>query len=175
MSPTSTADEAEVSKAFSVPLPSVVRTQPSSPESQEGSDDYSQIIVYGPPPSQSPQNSKKRKLSNASVSSTSSTLSIPLPLTPEEQSAREADLDARLPKRLRAAKEEGVKEGWLQPDWRAKAVMKDRIKEIKARKRTREESENDTGSTGAANPFGGHSVSARLVQSGARAIRPRKT
>lgn len=183
MSSTSTADEAEVSNAFSVPsrpegksgLLSGVHAQPSPPESQEGSDDDSQIVVYGPPPSQPSQHSKKRKFSNASVSSTSTTLELLPPLTPEEQSAREADLDARVPKRLRTAREEGVKEGWLPPDWRAKAVMTDRIKEMrKTRKRTREESETDAGSTGATNPFESHSAPAQPVQSGARTIRPRK-
>ncbi|KAJ1306632.1 hypothetical protein OPQ81_007628 [Rhizoctonia solani] len=82
MSSTSTADEAEVSNAFSVPMCPDGRLNPaidapgriSPPNSQGESEDDSQTVIYGPPPAQLVQ-SKKRKLSDASVASTSSVMS----------------------------------------------------------------------------------------------------
>ncbi|KAH7335458.1 hypothetical protein B0J17DRAFT_670260 [Rhizoctonia solani] len=94
-SSTSTADEAEIATAFSVPMFPDDRLSPSAdasgqispPNSQEESDDGSQTTIYGPPPAQPAQQSKRRKLSDASVASTSSVLSTLPSLTPEEQSS----------------------------------------------------------------------------------------
>jgi hypothetical protein len=156
LSSTSTADEAEISNAFSVPLPPQDKSSPppsayvqaSLSEVQESDDEYP-TAIYGPPPSQPPQQSKKRKLSDASTSSTSSTLSILPPLPPEEQNAREAALDARFSKRLRVARQDGVNEGWVPSDWKARVVMADRIKDMRrTRKRTRDDLEKDVGDTG---------------------------
>ncbi|KAG8744990.1 hypothetical protein FRC10_009098 [Ceratobasidium sp. 414] len=143
LSSTSTADEAEISTAFSVPstsqprpskLPSASHAQTSTPPRDPDSDDDSRTVIYGPPSQPrlrvSPQ--KKRKLSDASTSTTTSTASPPPPLDAEEQSAREAALDNRFSKRLRMVRQEGIKEGWVPPDWKARVVMADRIKEAKA-------------------------------------------
>ncbi|QRV88715.1 hypothetical protein RhiJN_16733 [Ceratobasidium sp. AG-Ba] len=148
-SATSTADEAEVSTAFSVPTvvypdsskhTSTSQAQTSTPpHNADSDDDDSQTVIYGPPPSQPllrVPSFKKRKLSDASDSTTTSTASIPPPLRPEEQAAREGALDNRFSKRLRTARQQGVKEGWVPPDWKARVVMADRIKEMKnSRKR----------------------------------------
>lgn len=140
--------------------------QTGATKGQESDDDLT--IIYGPPPSQ-PHQPKKRKLSNVSISSTSSTLSI-LPLTPEEQDAREAALDARLSKRLQAARQEGVKEGWVPPDWKGRIVMADRIKEMKrAKKRKIDELEKGVSTHGTVG--GAPTASTRPAQSSARAVR----
>ncbi|CAE6502549.1 unnamed protein product [Rhizoctonia solani] len=176
-SSTSTADEAEISTAFSVPTfpddrlsPSVdAPGQISPPNSQGESDDDSQTIVYGPPPAQLAQQSKRRKLSDASVASTSSVLSTLPSLTPEEQSAKESVLESRFSKRYKAACQEGVKEGWVAPDWKAKAVLRDRIKEVRrTTKRRRDELEKDPGAGITAQA----TLSTKVGQNGARLIRP---
>ncbi|CAE7074911.1 unnamed protein product [Rhizoctonia solani] len=178
MSSTSTADEAEVSAAFSVPtLPgggfsSFIDTagRISPPNSQGESDDDSRTIIYGPPTPQPTQQSKKRKLSDASVASTSSVLSTLPALTPEEQSAKESVLDSQFSKRYKAARQEGVKEGWVPPDWKAKAVLRDRIKEARRsakRRRDEPEKESGTGSRMAAQA----SLSTKSGQNGARLMR----
>ncbi|KAG9128535.1 hypothetical protein FRC07_003424 [Ceratobasidium sp. 392] len=151
LSSTSTADEAEVSAAFSVPSTTRARspkphptTRPQTstpPLDADSDDDGSQTVIYGPPTSQRLRvpSQKKRKLSDASTSTAASTASLP-PLDPEEQSTREAALDDRFSKRLRMARQEGVKEGWVPPDWKARVVMADRIKEMKtSRKRALDE------------------------------------
>ncbi|CAE6377345.1 unnamed protein product [Rhizoctonia solani] len=180
MSSTSTADEAEISASFSVPTLSNDRLSPpidtagriSPPNSQEESDDDSRTVIYGPPPTQPTEQSKKRKLSDASVASTSSVLSTLPPLTPEEQSAKESALDSRFSKRYRAARQEGVKEGWVPPDWKAKAVLRDRIKEARrATKRRRDELEKEPG-TGANITIQTTSLSTKPGQNAVRLIRP---
>ncbi|EUC59109.1 hypothetical protein RSOL_296810 [Rhizoctonia solani AG-3 Rhs1AP] len=152
-SSTSTADEAEISTAFSVPTFPDDRFSPpidtagriSPPNSQGESDDDSQTVIYGPPSAQPTQQYKKRKLSDASVASTSSVLSTLSPLTFEEQSAKESALDSRFSQRYRVARQEGVKEGWVPPDWKAKAVLRDRIKEARrATKHRRDELEKES-------------------------------
>ncbi|KAG8731194.1 hypothetical protein FRC11_004748, partial [Ceratobasidium sp. 423] len=115
MSSTSTADEAEISNAFSVPMFPDGRLSPpidtqgriSPPNSQEDSDDDSRTVIYGPPPAQPTQQYKKRKLSDASIASTSSVMSTLPPLAPEEQDAKESALESRFSKRYRAARQEG--------------------------------------------------------------------
>jgi hypothetical protein len=177
MSSTSTADEAEVSNAFSVPVFPNERLSPpiddsgriSPPNSQVESDDESQTIIYGPP-TQPIQEPKKRKLSDASIASTSSVMSMLPSLTPEEQSAKESALDSQFSKRYKAACQEGVKEGWVAPDWKAKAVLRDRVKEVRrAAKRRRNELEQEAG-TGAGNTARVTSLptkpGARLIRSG---------
>ncbi|KAG8699730.1 hypothetical protein FRC09_006414 [Ceratobasidium sp. 395] len=168
LSATSTADEAEVSAAFSVP--STISTEPpkvastsrhqvsTPPHDPDSDDDGSQTVIYGPP-SQSLRrvsSQKKRKLSNASTSSTNSTTSLPPPLDPEEQSAREAALDDRFSKRLRMARQEGVKEGWVPPDWKARVVMADRVKEIKAGRKRALDEDNEKPQKGASSVSSSH-------------------
>ncbi|CAE6456085.1 unnamed protein product [Rhizoctonia solani] len=179
MSSTSTADEAEISNALSVPIfpdgrlspPIDVQGRISPPNSQEDSDDDSRTIIYGPPPAQPAQQFKKRKLSDASIASTSSVLSTLPPLTPEEQDAKESALESRFSKRYRAARQEGVKEGWVAPDWKAKAVLRDRIKEARrATKRRRDELAKDSG-TGAGITAQTTLLSTTSGQNGARLIR----
>ncbi|CAE6418193.1 unnamed protein product [Rhizoctonia solani] len=177
MSSTSTADEAEVSNAFSVPTFPNERLSPpiddsgriSPPNSQGESDDDTQNVIYGPP-TQLIQEPKKRKLSDASIASTSSVMSALPSLTPEEQSAKESALDSRFSKRYKAACQEGVKEGWVAPDWKAKAVLRDRIKEVRrAAKRRGNELEKEA-SSGAGNTARVTSLptkqGARLMRSG---------
>ncbi|KAF8677424.1 hypothetical protein RhiXN_04962 [Rhizoctonia solani] len=176
MSSTSTADEAEVSNAFSVPILSDERLSPpidgsgriSPPNSQGESDDDSQTVIYGPPPTQPLHESKKRKLSDASIASTSSVMSTLPSLTPEEQSAKEFALDSRLSNRYKTACQEGVKEGWVAPDWKAKAILRDRVKEVRrAAKRMRNESGKEVG-TSAGNT---DQVASLPAKQGARLIR----
>lgn len=187
MSPTTTADEAEVSTAFSVPLPS---NDPADALSNRHSlenipevdldtdDDGSQTVIYGPPSqplSRASSQTKKRKLSNASTSTDSSTATAPPPLAPEEQTAREAALDSRFSKRLRVVRDEGVKEGWVPPDWKARVVMADRIKEMKGkRKRALEEAEATGGETKASSSSAGKTVVSGGSRSSARKLQTRK-
>ncbi|KDN47076.1 hypothetical protein RSAG8_03853, partial [Rhizoctonia solani AG-8 WAC10335] len=178
-SSTSTADEAEISTAFSVPMFPDGRFSPpidsagriSPPNSQGESDDDSQTVMYGPPSAQPAQQSKKRKLSDASVASTSSVMSTLPPLTPEEQNVKESALDFRFSKRYRVARQEGVKEGWVPPDWKAKAVLRDRIKEARrATKRRRDELEKESG-TDAGITVQATSLSTKPGSNGVRLIR----
>lgn len=70
------------------------------------------------------------------------------------------------------ARDEGVKEGWVPPDWKARVVMADRIKEMKGnRKRTLEEDAERTGGEGKASSSAGKTaVSAGPSKSGARKL-----
>ena len=190
MSPTTTAEEAEILTAFSVPLLSSTgpldalsarHTPENIPEVDLDSDDNgSQTIIYGPPSqplSRASSQTKKRKLSNASASSDSSSASAPPPLGPEEQNAREAALDSRFSKRLRVARDEGVKEGWVPPDWKARVVMADRIKEMKGKRKRAlegEDAEKIGGQTKASSSAGKTAISAGSSKSGARKLQPRK-
>ncbi|KAG9102957.1 hypothetical protein FRC06_000662 [Ceratobasidium sp. 370] len=186
LSPTSTADEAEISAAFSVPLtsqpgpsklPSLSHAQTSTPPHDLDSDDDSRTVIYGPSPSQPLRvpSQKKRKLSDASTSTTTSTASLPPPLDAEEQSAREAALDNRFSKRLRMARQEGVKEGWVPPDWKARVVLADRIKEAKASHKRALCEDTEKSQKGASTSTGTNSsrTSASSSRDNARASRSR--